>query len=99
MGGAAKDHSPVDNFSQPQIDALVSICAGFYRQFPQGRVVGHKELRGYEASHCPPLNMTKFREAMRLGDAMHVLPLYETLVRSKNKKDAPDGRSPADAPV
>jgi hypothetical protein len=43
--------------------------------------------------------MTKFREAMRLGDAMHVLPLYETLVRSKNKKDAPDGRSPADAPV
>jgi N-acetyl-anhydromuramyl-L-alanine amidase AmpD len=61
VGGRDADGSPVDNFTGDQRRALVALSKAFLQEWPHADIKGHRELKGYERSDCPAINMDVLR--------------------------------------
>lgn len=64
VGGLdAKGNLCADEWTPTQHAALAIVCRAFLRQWPEARVVGHNELKGYRNnSKCPAYDMHALRK-------------------------------------
>jgi N-acetylmuramoyl-L-alanine amidase len=69
-----------DNFTTAQRTALRLVALAFVRQYPEGRVVGHRELGGYkQSSKCPCINVHNIRKMLKPKEIKRVRPLLDLL--------------------
>jgi N-acetyl-anhydromuramyl-L-alanine amidase AmpD len=73
-----------DNFTAPQRTAVRLIALAFLKQFPEAKVVGHRELGRYRrTSKCPTLNVHTLRKSLKSRDVSRVRPLAALLARTE----------------
>lgn len=64
VGGRSANGKVRNNFTKPQIEALVHLLKQLHQMYPKARVVGHNELEGHEERGCPCMDMDQLRNRL-----------------------------------
>lgn len=83
MGGRSEEtNEPEDNFTPMQRAALYILGKAFRLEWPQAKIVGHRELKGFTLSECPALDMAGVRSEIEALSHRGMRKLSEITARS-----------------